>query len=53
MTMLREPLLIMSANHLRPAEEVEGLGRALAWNPLLLITGGFGFLADGGRGYLR
>ena len=44
-----QPLLRLQANHLRPPPETEGLGKALAWNPVQLITGGFGNLADGGH----
>ncbi|GLU86176.1 MULTISPECIES: hypothetical protein [Kocuria] len=44
-----QPLLRLSANHLRPADETDGLGKVLAWNPVQLITGGFGYLADGGH----
>ncbi|MEW1977382.1 hypothetical protein AB0271_03145 [Kocuria palustris] len=44
-----QPLLRLSANHLRPADETDGLGKVLAWNPVQLITGGFGHLADKGH----
>lgn len=44
-----QPLLSLKANHLRPADETDGFGKVLAWNPVQLATGGFGHLADGGR----
>lgn len=53
MTTPSEPLLSIKANHLRPAVELSGMGAVLARNPLLLLTGGFGHLADGGRLVVR
>lgn len=44
-----QPLLVLGANHLRPAAETDGLGKVLAWNPVQLLVGGFGHLADGGH----
>ncbi|ALB02754.1 hypothetical protein KPaMU14_03170 [Kocuria palustris] len=44
-----QPLLSLKANHLRPADETDGFGKVLAWNPVQLATGGFGHLADGGH----
>lgn len=38
-----------SANHLMPADRANSFGRTLAANPLLHLTGGAGYVADGGK----